>query len=62
MLLRSRYAGATVVECSAPVRSGTYPGLFIPCRLRMADGTTEKLHLALRNDNAQQRWVVDGGL
>lgn len=62
VLLRSRYAGATVVECSAPVRSGTYPGLFVPCRLRMADGTTEKLHLALRNDNAQRRWVVDGGL
>lgn len=62
VLLRSRYAGATVVECSAPVRSGNYPGLFIPCRLRMADGTTEKLHLALRNDNAQRRWVVDGGL
>lgn len=62
VLLRNRYAGATVVECSAPVRSGNYPGLFIPCRLRMADGTTEKLHLALRNDNAQQRWVVDGGL
>lgn len=61
-LLRNRYAGATVVECSAPVRSGNYPGLFIPCRLRMADGTTEKLHLALRNDNAQQRWVIDGGL
>lgn len=61
-LLRNRYAGATVVECSAPVRSGNYPGLFIPCRLRMADGTTEKLHLALRNDNAQRRWVVDGGL
>lgn len=61
-LLRNRYAGATVVVCSAPVRSGNYPGLFIPCRLRMADGTTEKLHLALRNDNAQQRWVVDGGL
>lgn len=62
VLLRSRYAGATVVECSAPVRSGNYPGLFVPCRLRMADGTTEKLHLALRNDNAQRRWVVDGGL
>ena len=61
-LLRNRYAGATVVECSTPVRSGNYPGLFIPCRLRMADGTTEKLHLALRNDNAQQRWVIDGGL
>lgn len=61
-LLRSRYAGATVVECSAPVRSGNYPGLFIPCRLRMADGTTEELHVALRNDNPQRSWVVDGGL
>lgn len=61
-LLRNRYAGATVVECSAPVRSGNYPGLFIPCRLRMADGSTEELHLALRNDNPQRSWVVDGGL
>ncbi len=61
-LLRSRYAGATLVECSAPVRSGNYPGLFIPCRLRMADGSTEELHLALRNDNPQRSWVVDGGL
>lgn len=61
-LLRNRYAGATLVECSAPVRSGNYPGLFIPCRLRMADGTTEELHLALRNDNPQRSWVVDGGL
>lgn len=61
-LLRSRYTGATLVECSAPVRSGNYPGLFIPCRLRMADGTTEELHLALRNDNPQRSWVVDGGL
>lgn len=61
-LLRSRYAGATVVECSAPVRSGNYPGLFIPCRLQMADGSTEELHLALRNDNPQRSWVVDGGL
>lgn len=51
-----------MVECSAPVRSGNYPGLFIPCRLQMADGSTEELHLALRNDNPQRSWVVDGGL
>lgn len=61
-ILKSRYAGATVEELSAPVRSGEYAGCFIPCKLRMADGTTEKIHLALRNDNPEGRWVIDGGL
>ena len=34
-LLQSRYAGATVERLSEPVRSGKYPGWFIPCTLRM---------------------------
>lgn len=61
-ILKSRYAGASVEELAAPVRSGEYAGCFIPCTLRMADGTTEKIHLALRNDNPEQSWVIDGGL
>lgn len=61
-ILKNRYAGATVEESAVPVRSGEYAGWFIPCTLRMADGTTEKIHLALRNDNPEQSWVIDGGL
>lgn len=61
-LLKSRYAGATVVKLSDPVRSGRYPGWFVPCELRMADQTTERIQLALRNDNPAGSWVIDGGL
>lgn len=61
-LLQSRYAGATVERLSEPVRSGKYPGWFIPCTLRMGDGSREKIRMALRNDNSAGSWVVDGGL
>lgn len=61
-LLQSRYAGATVERFSEPVRSGKYPGWFIPCTLRMGDGSRERIRLALRNDNSAGSWVVDGGL
>ena len=61
-LLQSRYAGATVERLSGPVRSGKYPGWFIPCTLRMGDGSRERIRLALRNDNSAGSWVVDGGL
>ena len=61
-LLKKRYAGARVTELGKPFRSGKYAGVFIPCTLRMADGSTEKIRLALRNDNSEQRWLVDGGL
>lgn len=61
-LLQSRYAGATVERLAEPVRSGKYPGWFIPCTLRMGDGSRERIRLALRNDNSAGSWVVDGGL
>lgn len=61
-LLRDRYAGSAAVEIAAPVHSGLYPGLFLPCKLLLPDGTAVRLTLALRNDNPQRVWLVDGGL
>lgn len=60
--LRETYAGAVPVEISQPVRSGKYPGQLISCQLRMRDGSVRELMLALRNDNSEGRWVVDGGI
>lgn len=60
--LRERYAGVWVTEPGKPFRSGKYPGWFIPCTLRMGDGSRERIRLALRNDNSAGSWVVDGGL
>lgn len=61
-ILKNRYSGATVEHLSEPVRSGKYPGWFIPCTLQMADGSREKIRLALRNDTPDKSWAIDGGL
>ena len=47
---------------SEPVRSGKYPGWIIPCTLQMADGSREKIRLALRSDTPDKSWAIDGGL
>lgn len=60
--LRETYAGAVPVKISQPVRSGKYSGQLVPCKLLMRNGNTRELMLALRNDNSEGCWVVDGGI
>lgn len=60
-LLKSVYKGATILSVDKPVRSGDYAGVFVPCEILRADGTTDRLMMALRNDNPEKSWVVDGG-
>jgi hypothetical protein len=44
-----------------PFRSESGPQVFVPYRVRFGDHVKE-FNLALRNDNAQRRWVYDGGI
>ena len=44
------------------VKSGLYPGRFVKCKVVLPNGKKETLTLALRNDNKQGVWLVDGGL
>lgn len=60
-LLKSVYKGAVILSVDKPVRSGDYPGVFVPCELLRADGKSDRLMMALRNDNSEKSWVVDGG-
>lgn len=60
--LAQTYRGLAVVAIGKAVHSGRYPGVFVPCKVLLADGRTEKLMLALRNDNPQQCWLLDGGI
>lgn len=57
-----RYLGIGVVEVGEAFRSGTYAGVFVPCKIRMPNGRVKKHNISLRNDNATQAWVLDGGL
>ena len=57
-----KYKGCMLVESGDHFRSGDYAGVFVPCKVKFADGSTEKLLVALRNDNAKGAWVLDGGM
>jgi hypothetical protein len=60
--IREVFDGARVLEIGEEFRSGTYGGVFVPLKVRFADGKTETLNLALRNDNPNGVWQVDGGI
>ena len=60
-LLKSVYKGAVILSVDKPVRSGDYAGIFVPCEILRADGKSDRLMMALRNDNPEKSWVVDGG-
>jgi hypothetical protein len=47
-----------------PFRAGKYVGVYVPYKVRFGSGlfSVKEHNLALRNDNAQNRWVWDGGI
>ena len=61
-VLESKYKGVEVKSIGKAQSSGLYAGKFVKCKVVMPDGSKETLMLALRNDNKQGVWVVDGGL
>lgn len=61
-VLKATYKGLEVKSIGKPRSSGLYAGKFVKCKVVMPDGSKETLNLALRNDNPQRVWIVDGGL
>ncbi|MBR3775086.1 MAG: hypothetical protein IKL12_03145 [Alistipes sp.] len=61
-VVEERYKGVEIKSIGKAQSSGLYPGKFVKCKVVMPDGSKETLMLALRNDNKQGVWVVDGGL
>ncbi len=61
-IVEERYKGVEIRSIGKAQSSGLYPGKFVKCKVTMPDGSKETLTLALRNDNRQGVWVVDGGL
>lgn len=57
-----KYGGLTILKIGEPFKSGLYPGEFIPYEVKLKDGTIKSYKLALRNDNPNKVWMVDGGL
>ena len=56
------YYGCELTVTGKPFKSGTYKGVFVPCKLKTSSGKIRKVNLALRNDNQWKLWSIDGGL
>jgi hypothetical protein len=53
------FAGGELLSLGEPFQAG--PGWFVPYQYRFRGGHVKTLNLAIRNDNPQHRWKVDGG-
>ena len=55
-----------VIAIGEPFRTGSYAGVYVPYEIEWAGAQAgagvRKGKLALRDDNPQKRWVVDGGI
>lgn len=56
------YRGCTIINIGSSFKSGTYNGVFVPCKVRKPDGKTRKYTIALKKDAMYNSWVVDGGI
>lgn len=61
-IVEARYKGLKLKSIGKSFKSGLYPGYFVECKVILANGKEEKLTLALRNDNKEKVWLIDGGL
>lgn len=56
------YRGCSIINIGSSFKSGTYNGVFVPCKVRMPDGNTRKYTIALKKDARFNSWVMDGGM
>lgn len=59
--VKENFGGLTVIRIGEPFKSGLYRGVFVPYEIKFKSGKVKKFNLAVRNDNPNKMWVVDGG-
>jgi hypothetical protein len=57
-----QFYGLELIELGDSFKSGLYAGEFVPYTIRLANGKISKHNIALKNNNANKIWIVDGGL
>lgn len=60
--VRNYLGGLTIISIDKSFKSGLYPGEFVPYKIKFKDGSIKEMNLALRNDNLNKIWMIDGGL
>ena len=59
--IKDYFSGLKVIKIGSPFKSGLYPGEFVPYEIRLKTGEIRRSNLAVRNDNPNKTWIVDGG-
>ncbi|HZJ74313.1 MAG TPA: hypothetical protein VFC87_05870, partial [Perlabentimonas sp.] len=59
--MKEKFGGLTLLQLGEPFKSGEYAGEFVPYEIRLKSGKIVRHNLALRNDNPNRVWLVDGG-
>lgn len=60
--MKEYLGGVEIISIGEPFQQGLYPGWFVPYEIKLRSGSVKKHNLAVRNDNAAQRYIVDGGI
>jgi len=60
-LLKSKFSGCKASNFIEK-RDGSYRGVYVFFMLTRNDGTKQQMHVAVRNDNSQRIWILDGGI
>ncbi|WP_077153677.1 anti-sigma factor [Bacteroides bouchesdurhonensis] len=60
--LVKRFNGCKVSEFSMPKKRDDYVGVYVFYQLTQPDGTSQTHYVALRQDNDQRIWILDGGI
>ena len=59
--IKLEYAGLQIISIGKPFKSGMYAGEFVPYEIKLKSGDTRSQNLAVRNDNQDKIWQIDGG-
>jgi hypothetical protein len=59
--VKHEFGGLTILMIGKPFKSGLFHGEFVPYEVRLKSGSVKKMNLALRCDNKDKKWIVDGG-
>lgn len=60
-MIKKAFGGLTIKFIGKSFKSGEYAGEFVPYEIRFKSGEIKKMNLALRNDNIEGKWYIDGG-
>ena len=60
--LKNYFKKLKIINIGKSFKSGIYHGEFVPYEIKLSSGETKKMNLAIRNDNKDKLWKIDGGL